>query len=480
MEKKRERVRRGSWLLVPILGIGLAYLAVTNVQGQKESEDRFRAMRRSLRGIGEFHSVEYRINGDQETVLREDWVGTGRRRVEYFDGQFVIYHFSLDGKSEDLIYEPSARVVRRHYGANVVGTVIERLTNEMLDRSVKVYGGPENRLVLETVRRKHVIEIDEETRRPKSWETFYFTDEGEQPLSRTEITYGEIDRSKLEYDPQVKRTKPVDIRDAEDRYLDKTEPVANIGKGQKQFGLMHLDVNHLGDVFYVYRSPYERPFVEVTANGETYSKVDVFIGNPDQNGYPGEQMAIRLQDSPTRWPLTVKFTVRADARYDEGATTGEILGTYTQTFEGPTCFMPPAHWFNELVSDGPLYDYLRTRHYRLALTYQNLMRAPDGAMVDTISGGLATLESPDLKKDPKDLQVALEHAREMLRVRTEFDAGRISMGRVYILIAELYVAMDQRNLANRAISFARRLAREGRGDGYSSGEIERAAKQLGL
>lgn len=481
LEKRRERARRYWWLLVPVVGVGLAYLTVSSIQAQQASEEQYRAMRRSLRGIGEFHSIEYRANGEQETVLREDWVGTGRRRIEYFDGQFVIYHFSLDGKGEDLIHEPGSGVVRRHKGATLAGTVLERLTNDMSDRNVRFYGGPNRTLVIETARRRHVIEVDESSQRPTAWKTYFFTDEGERPLTRTVMQYGTADPSKLDYDPVVKRTKAVDVGDLTNRSRGFVEGIATIGQGARRFQLGSLDVNQAGDIFYTYLSPHERPFIEVTADGVPYSRMDIFTGSPDGDGYPGEQLAIRLQDVPVRWPLTIKITVRSDARYDETATTGQVLGSYSHTFERPTCFMAPSQWFGENLADGPLYDYLRTRHYRLALIYQNMMRAPDGHMVDTISGGLSTLEeSPDLRKDPADLKVALEHAREMLRVRTEFDAGRISMGRIYILIAELHMSMKQPDLARRAISFARRQSRDGRGDGFSSGEIERAAKQMGL
>ncbi|MCC7433161.1 MAG: hypothetical protein IT363_00640 [Methanoregulaceae archaeon] len=481
IERKRARARRYSWLLVPIVGVGLAYVVVSSIQNQQESEAQFRSLRRSLRGPGEFHSVEYRVNGEQETVLREDWVGTDRRRIEYFDGQFIIYHFSLDGKSEDMVHEPGAGVVRRHHGAVLLQNAIERLANEMSDRNMRASRGPGGRLVLETSLRKHVVEVDEESGRPTAWQTSYFTDEGEKPLSRTVISYGGVDRTKLDYDAIVKRTKPVDVRDLQDANRIPKSSVATIGGNPKPFLLASLDVNQSGDIFYIYRSPYERPFIEVTADGGVYSRMDVTTATPDVYGYSGEQLAIRVQDAPVRWPLTVKVTVRADARYVEGMTTGQVLGTYTRTFERPTCFMAPVQWFGEPAADGPLYDYLRTRHYRLALIYQNMMRAPDGRMVDTISGGLSTMEdTPNLRKDPADLRVALEHARETLRVRTEYDAGRISVWRIYILIAEIHMALDQRDLASRAISFARRLSRETRGNGFPSGEVERAAKLMGL
>jgi hypothetical protein len=232
----------------------------------------------------------------------------------------------------------------------------------------------------------------------------------------------------------------------------------------------------------VFRSPYERPFVKVEVGSVPYTTMDMFTGNKQAKGYLGEQLAIRLSDPQLVWPLTVKITVHGlDPRYEKGSATGHILGTYTRTFDRPTCFMAPAQWFGPYVADGPLYDYLRTRHYRLALVFQNMMRRPDGSMVDTLSGSSASFEDTDqLKKNPDDLQSAVFHARTVLRARAEYDAGRLSMARIYVLLAELYTALNQREQARESIQFVQGMLRDGRVDSFTASEVERAAKELGL
>lgn len=480
--KKREKIRRNfSWLLIPVVGIGLAYFVTSVVLPQQRSGDQYSRLRRSLRGVGEFHSIEFRPTGDRETVLREDWVTRGRRRLEYYGGQFVILHFSQDGTSEDLIYEPAARSVRRHQGAVLAGTAPERLMNDMSDREVKSYGGPDGELVIETRRRKHLVVTDPKNGRPLTWKTYYFTDQGEELLSRTEMDYGDFDRSKLEVDPEIKAAKKINFDDLPNRYSSDAPPIASLGNKESPFHIQTLDINAMGDVFYIYRSPFERPFIEVTANGLPYSPMDMFTGNRDENGYLGEQLAIRLTDPQLTWPLTVKITVRSDPRFESGSASGKVLGTFSRTFDHPTCFMAPAQWFGTYVADGPLYDYQRTRHFRLAQVFQNMMRGPDGHMVDTMAGGAAALEqTKDIKKNPVDLQSAVFHARTVLRVRAEYDAGRLSMARVYVLLAELHLALGERDLARQAIAFAQGMVREGRADAFTASEIERAAKELGL
>ena len=482
VQKKREKIRRNfSWLLIPVVGIGLAYFVTSVILPQQRSGDQYSRLRRSLRGVGEFHSIEFRPTGERETILREEWVVNARRRLEYFGGQFVILHYSQDGKSEDLIYEPAAKLVRRHRGAVLAGTAPERLLNDLTDRDVKTYAGPDGTLMVETRRRKHEIVTDPASGRPISWKTFYFTDQGDELLSRTEVDYGDFDRAKMDIEPEILTAKKVDFDELPNRYSSDTAPIATIGGGAEQFHLQTLDINALGDVFYVYRSPYERPFVEVNVGQIQYSGMDMFTGNRDERGYVGERLAIRLSDPQLTWPLTVKITVRSDPRFESGVATGKVLGSFTRTFDHPTCFMAPAQWFGTYVADGPLYDYQRTRHFRLAQVFQNMMRRPDGNMVDTMAGGAAALEqTKDLKKNPADLQSAVFHGRQVLRVRAEYDAGRLSMARVYVLLAEVHLALDERELARKAIAFAQGMVREGRADAFTASEIDRAAKELGL
>lgn len=483
VQKKKERVRRNvSWLMIPVIGIAAAVFFSVVILPTQRSGDQFTQLRRALRGVGDFHTIEFRPLGEKETILREDWVGRTRRRIEYFGGQFVIYHFSQDGQSEDLIHEPAAGVVRRHRGAVVAGTALERLLNDMSDRDLRSYPGEEDRLVIETRRRKHLIRLDEKTGRPLDWRTYFFTDRGEELLSRTEVQYGDVDAAKLEYDDEVKKAKKVDYQDLPNRYEQSDAPVATLGKGANPFLLSSLDINQFGDVFYVFRSPYERPFVKIEVGNVPYTTMDMFTGNKQAKGYLGEQLAIRLSDPQLVWPLTVKITVHGlDPRYETGSVTGHVLGTYTRTFDRPTCFMAPAQWFGPYVADGPLYDYLRTRHYRLALVFQNMMRRPDGSMVDTMSGSASSFEDTDqLKKNPDDLQSAVFHARTVLRARAEYDAGRLSMARIYVLLAELYTALNQREQARESIQFVQGMLRDGRVDSFTASEVERAAKELGL
>jgi len=483
VQKKKERVRRNlSWLVVPVVGIAAAVFFSAVVLPTQRSGDQFTKLRRALRGVGEFHSTEVRPYGEKETVFREDWIGRSRRRIEYFGGQFVIYHFSQDGKSEDMIHEPGPGIVRKHRGAVVAGTALERLLNDMSDRDLKSYPGPDDRLVIETRRRKHLVKLDDRTGRPLEWQTYYFTDRGEELLSRTQLEYGDFDQSKLDYDESMKSAKRVDYNDLPNRYEQGDAPIATLGSGANVFSLSSLDINQFGDVFYVFRSPYERPFIKVEVGGIKYTTMDMFTGNRQTKGYLGEQLAIRLSDPQLTWPLTVKITVHGlDPRFETGSVSGHILGTYTRTFDRPTCFMAPAQWFGPYVADGPLFDYLRTKHYRLALVFQNMMRKDDGTMVDTLSGAASSFDETDkLKKDPADLESAIFHARTVLRTRAEYDAGRLSMARIYILLAELYMAQKDRDKARECVSFLQGMLRDGRVDAFSASEVERAAKELGL
>lgn len=486
IEQRRGRAKRWlSWLLIPVFGIGLAVGVTSIYLPQQRSEGQYTKLRRALRNITAYHATEFRPVRDRELILREDWVAKGRRRLEYFGGQFVMYHFSPTGTGPDLIHEPTANVVRHHKGAVMVAGAPERLLSVLNDRDSKVYPGPNGNLVVETTHRKHVIRVDEHSGRPIAWATYFFTDRGERLLTRTELEYGEPDPSKLEYDPEVRRLSPVKFGELPSRARPSEQPVVVIGSNTRAMELTTLDINQFGDINYMYRSPYERPFVEVTdlQSGAMYSTMDIFsTREATRHGFPGEQLALRLNQEQIQWPITVKLTVRTvDPAFRDDSAGGMLIGTYTRTFERPTCFLAPAQWFGTYLEDGPLFDYLRTRHYRMAQVYQNMMRKPDGTMVDALSGSSASMEqADDLKKDPADLRRAIEEARTVLRVRAEFDAGRLPMARVYVMLAELHNALGETDQARDAVRFARGMVREGRGDAYVTDEVERAAKELGL
>lgn len=484
VEARRTRVKRGLVLaLVPLGGLGLALLFTNVLLPQRRIEEQSDRLKHALLRLEDYHSIEYRVTGDSETILREEWKSGQRRRVEYFGGQIVFYHFSADGRSRDLIYEQSTRVVRRHRGASMGDSAPARLLTDMNEPDVQMESGPDGVLVLYSDVRRHLIRMDARSGKPTGWTTLFPSDLGEQMLTRTEIDYDGIDRSKLEVEPEVLAL----VRDSPGRPPGRNrrpaEPIAAIGKVDDEFDLDWIDINQHGDLFYGFRSRTERPFIQVVdGRGNLYSPLDIISGDRTTGRIAGEQLSLRLDDTQLSWPVTVTLSVKdSDPRFLTGPTRNRKIGSSTFTFERPTCVLAPPQWFSSNVSDRPLYDYLRTRHYRLALVFQNMLRTPEGRRVDALGGGAASLEqSVGLKKDPDDLRRALAEARTFLRVRNEFDSGRMSVGRVYVMIAELHQALGEHDAAKRAIQFAQGMVREGRVDLNTVGDIERTAKELGL
>jgi hypothetical protein len=481
---KRSRIRRGlSLALIPVVGAGLALFVTSIILPQRHTEDQFERLEAALRNLGDFHAIEYRPMKDREIILREEWTGSNRRRVEYFGGQMVLYHFSTDGRSRDLIYEPGPGVARRHRGASMGASAPARLLSDLTDREVRTESGPDDMLVVVSRGRRHLIRMDARSGRPTQWTTYFPSDIGDQVLSRTEVEYGAPDSAKLQVEPEVQSLLRTSPGRPPGRNRRATEPVAVIGQGAEVFDLDWIHINQYGDLFYAFQSATERPFVHVVDSlGNLYSPLDIIIGDRTTDRFAGEQLALRLDNTHIAWPLTITLSVQnSDPRFLAGQDRKRKIGSYTMVFDKPTCFLAPPQWFSPNVSDSPIYDYLRTRHYRLALVFQHMLRTPEGRMVDTLAGGAASLEmSENLKKDPNDLRRAIAEARTFLRMRNEFDSGRMSAGRIYVLLAELHHALGEREAAQQAIEFAQGMVREGRVDLNTVGDIERTAKELGL
>lgn len=484
IQARKSRVRRAfGWLMIPLAGVGFAVAVSSVVLPMRRTEDQFERLTNALRALGEFHTIEYKPLRDREIILREEWAGRERRRVEYFGGQIVLYHFSTDGRSRDYIYEPLPGVVRRHRGASMGASAPARLLADLNDREARVQAGENGALTVSSRGRRHLIQMDERTGRPVSWTTYFPSDIGEQLLSRTEIAYDSFDRAKLELEPEVQAIYRASPGRPPGRGRRLAEPVVQIGKGGEEFDLDWIHINQYGDLFYGFQSATERPFIHVVdGSSNLYSPVDIILGDRTTGRFAGEQLALRLDNTHIKWPLTITITVQnSDPRFLSGPDRSRKIGSYSLTFDQPTCFLAPPQWFSANVSDSPLYDYLRTRHYRLAVVFQHMLRTPDGRMVDTLAGGAASLEeSSELKKNPDDLRRAIAEARTFIRTRNEFESGRMSAGRAYVMIAELHHSLGEREEAKRAIEFAQGMVREGRVDIATASDIERVTKELGL
>lgn len=481
VKQRRSRVRRNFSLAVfPLLGVGLAIVFASVILPHRRSEDQYGRLLEALRRGSTSHTIEFRPTRDREIILREDWILGTRRRLEYFGGQFVAYHFSQDGKSEDYIYEQAPNVLRKHTGATLVAPALERLLTDIREREVvSTKSHADGTLEIETRRKKLRITMDPNSGRPTQWYTFLPTDRGDETLLRTEVHY-DVDPGKLKYDEAIWAATPVDMHQVPDPHQRQTTARARVGNDPSDLELVTVDVNQTGDVFYVYRAAVERPFIEVRdSQGNRYSPTDVYLSSRAGDRFIGEQVALRLDQAHMQWPVSVTFRVhQVDAKGLPKQSTGKEL---TLTFDRPTCFMAPTHWFQVYLGDAPLYDYQRTRHFRLAQVFQSAVRTPSGQFIDALGGGVSTLEQPEeQRRDPADLQRAISEARQLLRVRSEYEAGRISHSRIYVLLADLYAAAGQKDEARRVVQFVQGMLRDGRADTFVAAEIERAAKELGL
>lgn len=478
VQRKHEKIKRNlTYAVFPLIGIGLAVLLTSVILPERRSEDQYTRLMRALRGNNVVHTIEYRPTGDKEIILREDWISGPRRRLEYFGGQFVIYHFSQDTGAEDYIFEPGPNILRKHAGATLIIPAVERLMGDLRSReNVSLTSLPDGTLEVVTRRKRLLITMDPGSGKPTHWVTFTDTDRGEEIILRTEAEY-EVDSAKLKYDDEIWKANKVEMSRLREPFRPQTPTLANLGPDLE---LVTLDVNSVGDVFYAYRSKIDRPYIEVTDNaGNTYSPMDIYQSSQVAGRHVGEQIALRVTEGHIAWPLTVTLRARElDPRLSSKAGPPK---EFSLRFDRPSCFMAPSHWFPIYLSDAPLYDYQRTRHYRLTLVLQNAMRTPEGKFVDTLAGGASSLEQSDnLRKDPADLERALREARQTLRVRSEFDGGRLASARVYMLMIELYLAIGRREDARKTLDFARGMVRDGRVDSSIASELERMAKEQGL
>lgn len=478
VQRKHQNVKRNlTFAVFPLIGIGLAVLFTSVILPGRRSEDQYTRLVRAIRGTNVAHTIEYRPNRANDVILREDWLMGPRRRLEYFGGQFVAYHFSQDGRGTDYIYERGPKVLRKHAGSTLITPAIERLMTDLRWREViSTRSLPDGTLDVLTRRKRLLITMDPASGRPTRWITLVSTDRGEEVLLRTEAEYT-VDPEKLKYDDEIWGGNTVDMARLPDPFDRQSTAVATLGSDVE---LLTFDINQYGDIFYAYRSIVDRPYIEVTdSQGHSFSPVDIYQTSRAGARYVGEQLALRMEQAPAAWPVTVTLRSKAlDPRLSSRQ--GEVK-EFTLRFDRPTCFMAPSHWFKIYVSDSPLYDYERTRHYRRTLVLQNAMRTPEGKLVDTLSGGASALEPTDtLRKDPADLQRAVTEARQTLRVRTEFDGGRLATARVYLLLIELYMALESREEARKVVEFTRGMVRDGRADSFVAAEIERAAKEQGL
>lgn len=478
VQRKQERAKRNfAFALLPMAGIGLAILFTSVILPGRRSEDQYTRLVRAIRGSSATHTVEYRPTNDREILLREDWINGPRRRLEYFGGQFIVYHFSQDTGAEDYIHEIGPNILRKHNGANLITPAVERLLADLRGREVVSTNTlPDGNLEVTTRRKRLIITMDPNSGRPTHWLTLVPTDRGYELLTRTEAEYS-VDPSKLDYDRNISSATKVDMTTHPDPFRLQTPAIANLDTG---IDVVTVDVNSLGDVFYTYRSPVDRPYIEVTDNkGHTYSPMDIYQTSRVGDLYVGEQLALRMNQVHAEWPITITLRSRdLDPRRGSKGAPGKA---YQLKFDRPSCFMTPTHWFQIYLSDAPLYSYQRTRHYRKALVLQNAMATPEGKFVDTLSGGAASLEQSDnLRKEPEYLQQAIREARQSLQVRAEFDGGRLSSARMYLVLMELYSTLGNLEDARKVADFARGMVREGRADSTVAVEIERAAKELGL
>ncbi len=467
---KQEAARRRTKLIMwPVVASAGAALGLAIWLPMKSNTARFDRMMKAIGNQPPYHAIERRA-GDATGVLREDYVNAQRRRYILLEGEAEV----ISGLGSDQTFEKTPLVARKHHEALVTMPILGRLAIDCLDVDIKIGKGEGGTLTVEKDRRRYEIELNKDGL-PKFWKTLVMTDLGFEPLWETTVDYGPISNDKFQ--SSIKPTLDVNMESEPDPRTSELPAQAKIGPIE----LVRIDVNSLGDVILLIRSPYERPYFEVKdSDGRELAPVSLYA-NPYRTGsmYRSETMCIRLSEEPLTWP--VKVTLRArnyNPRFKVEGFANKEVGTYTFSAPSPTCSFAPTYWFDNMMTDRVYFDYLRTRAYRLSNILQNAMRTKDGALVDTLNGGATGLSEDDLVKSPHDNLRAITEMKKVIRLRAEYEGGSIPISSLYVQLASMYLASGQKELAKSAVQFAESRIRLGRADPSLVADIERLSREI--
>ncbi len=476
-QAKRKRThQRTWWMLGPAAGIAAGIIFVQFYLPQRAAANTVTRLIRRLPHVFKYHAIEYRMRADGSTsVLREEFSQGQERRVELF-GSVVLL------SQEGLVFERATQTLRSFNGASLANTAPMRLASDLYaPTGTKISVGSNHAIIVQTPTRKVLLKMDEQGTRPTEWITYYKTERGFEPLSRTLIEYGD-QRPALFTTVGLGSGKPVAYDEQPDPFAKDAKPIQTFRAGENEYSVLRADVNSRGDLIVLGSTNLDRPFVEIHDDQGHHFAPNEMYGSSIGEGGPvySQQLGIRLEDTPLKWPVTYTFSVRSyDPRYKVGGSANVSLGTYKVTFAKPTCYLSPTTWFGTYAADKPYFDFERTRHYRLALMYQNAMRTNQNVLVDTLNGGAADTGDANLHKNPRDTETAIDEMREVIRSRAEFDSGTLTVAALYISLAELYQAADRKPEALASLQIAKEeKVRAGIADPTLDASIDRMTQEL--
>lgn len=452
--RRHRKRRRLTWIVSPMLGTALAIAFVQVWMPQRTAASRIARLSEVLSKPPPHRIHEYRITPEREELLRMDMIAGPMRKTELYDGEIVLLS---TGDGPATAYERAANRLRDHQGTVLVKAATARLLSDCTDLQAKVVSRSPTSISVQLRDKRHEILLGK-SGYPRAWTTYYETDRGMEPLSKTLVEWSGVD---WRVDPEAfaaqeatqsaYRVTPDEMANP---YDENAVAVAEAG----EVTILRAEVSRLGDLVIAYRSSFERPYFEVSdGTGAVYGAVPLYddqTRTADGTEFINESLAVRLGDAP-KWPLRFSITIRNyDPRIGAAGTESRVVGTWATKFAAPSAWGWPQYWFIGPMTDRPYYSFERNRAYYRSLMYQNALRRPNGELVLTINGSTEGVPNPaGLHRQAGDAVAAIRDLRDVLRMRAEYDGGRLSVAQMYLTLAQLEIKAGRKDDARRTLAY---------------------------